>query len=118
MLHDDPIITKVLQRQVERPDYKTVILPRHRPKPIKTEPQDSKPNLVDKIVYAWIMLRLVPHLFTILKGLLMKNWKTTVTGVVSAVALIVNSFTGYAIPQEAITAVAIFVIGFFAEDSK
>jgi hypothetical protein len=48
----------------------------------------------------------------------MKNWKTTVAGVVSAIALVVNSVTGYTIPQEAITAVAIFIIGFFAEDSK
>lgn len=64
------------------------------------------------------MLGLVPHLFTISKGLLMKNWKTTVAGVISAIALVVNSVTGYVIPQEALTAVAVFIIGFFAEDSK
>jgi hypothetical protein len=114
-LSEHPIITRVLPRRIERPDvYQKV-----QPVPIMPVSSPSEPSkIVDKIHNAWIMLRLVPHLFTIAKGLLMKNWKTTVAGVVSAIALVVNSVTGYTIPQEAITAVAVFIIGFFAEDSK
>ncbi len=116
-LSDDPIITKVLPRRIERPNVFQKIRP-VQPLPVVDAEEQPSTNIVDKIHNAWIMLQLIPHLFTISRGLLMKNWKTTVAGVVSAIALVVNSVTGYTIPQEAITAVAIFIIGFFAEDSK
>jgi VanZ family protein len=116
-LSEDPIITKVLPRRIERPNVFQKIRP-VQPLPVVDDEEQPSTNIVDKIHNAWIMLRLIPHLFTISRGLLMKNWKTTVAGVVSAIALVVNSVTGYTIPQEAITAVAIFIIGFFAEDSK
>lgn len=46
----------------------------------------------------------------------MKDWKTTVTGLVGAAALLINTWTGVAIPQDAIIAVALFAIGWFAKD--
>jgi hypothetical protein len=114
-LSDDPIITRVLPRPVQKPDVYLKVKP--VPTTLDLQPTPSV-NIVDKIHTGCLMLGLVPHLFTISKGLLMKNWKTTVAGVISAIALVVNSVTGYVIPQEALTAVAVFIIGFFAEDSK
>lgn len=46
----------------------------------------------------------------------MSNWKTTVTGVVGALALLLNSLTGVTIPQDAIVALVLFLIGLFAKD--
>lgn len=63
-------------------------------------------------------MKLIPHFFTIIKGALMSNWKTTVTGVVGALAVLVNSITGVVIPQDAIIAVVLFALGFFAKDGK
>ena len=63
-------------------------------------------------------VRLVPHIYTIIKGLIMSNWKTTVTGVVGALALLLNSLTGVTIPQDAIIAIVLFAIGLFAKDGN
>ena len=64
----------------------------------------------------WMYVRLVPHFTTIVRGAIMKDWKTTVTGLVGAAALLINTWTGVAIPQDAIIAVALFAIGWFAKD--
>ena len=48
----------------------------------------------------------------------MKNWKTTVTALVGALAVLINSFTGVHIPQDAIIAVVMFAVGFFAKDAE
>lgn len=61
-------------------------------------------------------VRLIPHIYTITKGLIVSNWKTTVTGIVGAVALLLNSLTGLTIPQDAIVALVLFLIGLFAKD--
>lgn len=61
-------------------------------------------------------VRLVPHIYTIIKGLIVSNWKTTVTGIVGAIALLVNSLTGVTVPQDAIVALVLFLIGLFAKD--
>lgn len=61
-------------------------------------------------------VRLVPHIYTIIKGLIVSNWKTTVTGIVGAIALLVNSLTGVTVPQDAIVALILFLIGLFAKD--
>jgi hypothetical protein len=44
--------------------------------------------------------------------------KTTITGIVGAVAMIVNLFLKTEIPQDAIIAVTLFFIGLFAKDSN
>lgn len=63
-------------------------------------------------------LRLMPFMFQLLRGLFMKDAKTTVTAIVGATAYVLNSLFGYVIPQDAIVAVTVFVIGLFAGDSK
>ena len=59
----------------------------------------------------------IPHVFTIIKGLIMKSWKTTVAGIIGGVAFIVNSVFGLQLPTEAILATTVFIIGLFAKDS-
>ena len=59
----------------------------------------------------------VPHVFTTIRGLIMKSWKTTVAGVIGGLAFIINSVFGLQIPTEAILATSVFVIGLFAKDS-
>lgn len=46
-----------------------------------------------------------------------KNWKTTVTVLIGAIASVSNALFGWEIPQEAIITVVVFVIGFFAKDA-
>lgn len=60
----------------------------------------------------------MPHIYGLTKGLIMKNWKTTVTALVGALAVLINSFTGVTIPQDAIIAIALFAVGFFAKDGE
>jgi hypothetical protein len=51
---------------------------------------------IDKIKDAWQITKLVvvltPHLFTIIKGYFMNNWKTTISGVVKAVFSVLTIF--------------------------
>lgn len=65
----------------------------------------------------WEKVRLLPFMFQLLKGLLMKDAKTTVTALVGATAYVLNSLFGIGIPQDAIIAVTVFVLGLFAGDS-
>lgn len=63
-------------------------------------------------------VELVPFYFLYLKGKLMKDWKTTLSGVVGAGAVILRMF-GVDIPQpvlDGIIAVALFCIGLFSKD--
>lgn len=46
------------------------------------------------------------------------NWKTTVTGVVTAAAVLIKSIFNIEIPTEAIIAVGVFLIGIFAKDNN
>lgn len=73
---------------------------------------------IDKMVR---MTKLVagttPYMFTTIRGLIMKSWKTTVAGVIGGLAFIINSVFGLQIPTEAILATTVFVIGLFAKDS-
>lgn len=59
----------------------------------------------------------MPYLFNIIQGAIVKNWKTTVAGIVGGLAFIINSIFGLQIPSDAILATTIFVIGLFAKDS-
>ncbi len=61
---------------------------------------------------------LSPYLFKTIVGVTMKNWKTTVTGIVGAAAVLVQSVFGVVIPQEAIIAIAVFLVGLFSSDAK
>ena len=48
----------------------------------------------------------------------MINWKTTLSGLIGGVALIVNSAFGVEIPTEGILAVALFFVGLFSKDAS
>lgn len=48
---------------------------------------------------------------------LLTDWRTTVTSIVGAAAFLINSFFGLEIPETAIVAVVVFVIGLLAKDS-
>jgi hypothetical protein len=65
-----------------------------------------------------IVVLITPHVFTIIRGKVMKNWKTTVTGIIGAIAVVAQSIFGVVIPQEAILAVTVFVVSLFASDTK
>lgn len=113
MLSDDPIISKVLLKYKfwpKRPDF---VLPMER-LPLSRELTKD----VDKQLPKPSIFGLVKYLYTIAKGLFMKDWKTTVTGVVGAGAVLINHFTGYQLPEAPLVAVIIFVIGLFSSDSK
>ena len=66
----------------------------------------------------WQKVRLIPYMFTIIRGVVMRDWKTTVTGLVGAIAYGLNAMFGVVIPQEAIVTVVLFALGYFAGDSK
>lgn len=83
----------------------------------------QEPTFGDRVekIYKTVKLavRLAPYFVQIIIGSKMiKNWKTTVTGIVGAVALVANSIFGVVVPQEAIIATVMFVIGLFAADGK
>ena len=63
-----------------------------------------------------ITLGTTPYLFNIIQGVLVANWKTTLTAIVGAVAYIVKMVFGLDIPTEAITVTCMFLIGFFAKE--
>lgn len=48
----------------------------------------------------------------------MKNWKTTIAGIVGGIAVLAQSIFGVVVPQEAIVAVTLFVVSLFAKDSE
>jgi len=116
-LSDDPIITKVLPRRIERPNVFQKVRP-VQPLPVVDAEEQPHVSRETKTLGFTGYMKLVPHIYTIIKGALMSNWKTTVTGVVGALAVLVNSITGVVIPQDAIIAVVLFALGFFAKDGK
>jgi len=61
----------------------------------------------------------VPSFYLILKGKIMKDWRTTLTGAVGLLATIVGYF-GFDFPVEvqvSIVSVTVFIIGLFSKDS-
>ena len=65
-----------------------------------------------------LVAKLSPHLITIGIGRIMKNWKTTITGIVGGLAVLAQSIFGVVVPQEAIVALTLFVVSLFAKDSE
>lgn len=116
MLSDDPIISKVVLRYKFWPKRKDFVPPIERvPLADELTPIVSRETKQIKFTDA---VKLIPHIYTIIKGLIVSNWKTTVTGVVGALALLLNSITGVTIPQDAIIALVLFLIGLFAKDGN
>lgn len=81
-------------------------------------PYERTALFMDNAAYvAKLALGLTPSLFSIIRGSIMKNWKTTVSGIIGGVAFIVNSVFGLQLPTEAILVTTVFLIGLFAKDS-
>jgi hypothetical protein len=57
---------------------------------------------------------LLPHLFNITIGLIVKNWKTTTAAIIAALAYLVGTLFGIQLPTDAIQTTALFIIGLFA----
>lgn len=75
-MKDEPIITKVRPYPVQRTEYNS-LTQLYRVKPDESELSINPPKLT-----FWNKLRLVPALFIIMKGRLMGDLKTTISGVV------------------------------------
>lgn len=116
MLSDDPIISKVLLRYKFWTKRKDFVPPIERV-PLADELTPIVPRETKHIKFT-DAVKLIPHIYTIIKGLIVSNWKTTVTGVVGALALLLNSLTGVTVPQDAIVAIVLFLIGLFAKDGS
>ncbi len=65
-----------------------------------------------------LVVKLTPHIITIGIGRIMKNWKTTITGIVGGLAVLAQSIFGVFVPQEAVLTVTLFVVSLFAKDSE
>lgn len=62
---------------------------------------------------------LIRYFYQIIKGLLMKDWKTTISGIVAAVAYGVHAIWGFYVPEivtNSVISLALFAIGYFAGD--
>lgn len=81
---------------------------------------------IERVQLTWLQVKtttvlvakLSPHLITIGIGRIMKNWKTTITGIVGGLAVLAQSIFGVFVPQEAVVAVTLFVVSLFAKDSE
>lgn len=113
MLSDDPIISKVILRYKYWPKRKDYIPPVERVSLERELSQDVE-NKQDKPG----ILAIVRYLYNIAKGLIMKDWKTTVTGVIGAAVILVNHFTGVQIPEAPLTAIVVAIIGWLSGDSQ
>lgn len=113
MLSDDPIISKVVLRYKFWPKRKDFVPPVERV-PLSCELSQD----VEKKKPTLSIFSVGKYLFLIFKGLLMKDWKTTVTGVVGAAVILINHFTGVQIPEAPLAAIVVAVIGWFSSDSK
>jgi DNA gyrase inhibitor GyrI len=110
MSHDDVTITKVPPMPVDAMRNRGPMQSAYR-----------QGTIIDKPVHEltfWEKVRLVPFLVQTIYGVIMKNPKTTITGIVGAAAYVINTFVGVVIPQEAIVAVTLFILGLFSQDGE
>lgn len=87
------------------------------PVPVNRLPMNMK--VVDNSTPEPRKFGLIKILYSITKGLVMKDWKTTVSGIVAAVAFTVHALWGVYIPEivtNSVIALALFAIGHFAGD--
>lgn len=106
-------ITKVEPRPIQRLEYdEPTMLYRRAP----NVDEVKEPTTYELTL--WQKVRLIPYVFQIFRGVVMKDAKTTITALVGAAAYVVNALFGIGIPQDAIIAVTVFVLGLLASDSK
>ncbi len=63
---------------------------------------------------------LLPHLFTFMYGVAVRNWRTTIVAILGAVAAILAHFN-IVIPEswfEPIISIALLILGFFVKDAQ
>ena len=61
---------------------------------------------------------LLPHIVSIIWSVkIMKNWKTTVTGLLGAVVYVVQALWGIVVPQEVVIGITALLGLFFAKDA-
>lgn len=94
---------------------------RDKQRPVEIELQAAEPTALAK---SWELLKLagivLPYLFQLTAGLVMGNWKTTVTAVVAAVFAILSHY-GIVLPESLqfpIVALGLAIVGMFAGDAK
>lgn len=106
-----------LQIPIERPKFEV-------PKEAEYIFVKSDTEQPDKLGFAKtlkLFWELVPYTYQLLKGLIMKNWKTTLGAIVAGVATALQAFGIISIPADVqmyIVGVAVFIIGLFAPDAK
>jgi Na+-translocating ferredoxin:NAD+ oxidoreductase RnfE subunit len=114
---DEPLITRVdLRNKIERPQMFGTMTPVNR-LPLQLQ----RHEVVDNSTSKPSIFVIVRHLYTIIKGLLMKDWKTTVSGIVAAVAYGVHAIWGFYIPEivtNSVISLALFAIGYFSADKS
>lgn len=124
-MSQEPTITKVtLKDLLTRKPYQA-------PAPVEkmdaVEPIDLMTNetsLIDDIastastVFKWVKVGtlITPAIVQLMYGLAVNNWKTTVTAILGALAVVLKTLLGIEIPTEAILTVTVFFIGLFAKD--
>jgi len=116
-VHD--LITKTPPRPIHRPERTTShveeIVTRASLEPLDALPFGFKPDAPSLTL--WEKIRLMPFIFQFYLGVTMKNWKTTISGIVGAIAFACNALFGLNIPSEAIIAVSLFFVGLFSKDA-
>jgi hypothetical protein len=127
-LKAQPLITKVPPRPVDikRPDGHMTVFSRLPLEPLQipsTEEQEQNNfSIFEQLEHTakttWLYVRLVPYLFSIIKGLVMQNWKTTTTAVLGALAALLNYATGLVVPTEVIAFITMCIGFFFAGDGR
>lgn len=114
-LDSEPLITRVeLRNKIERPHEFGTMIPVNRlpvfPEQVQTvDNSEAKPSIFG----------LIRYFYQIVKGLLMKDWKTTVSGIVAAVAYGVHAIFGFYVPEvvtNSVISLALFAIGYFSAD--
>lgn len=89
---------------------------------LDTKQVDEEPSIFDSISEtaktAWLYMRLLPYFIKIIGGLVMKDWKTTLTAVVGGLAALINYYTGFVVPQGAIEFITMIAGFYFAADGK
>lgn len=116
MSNDDVTITKVPQRPIQRLEYDAPTKMYRRAPNVDeiTEPKDYGLTF-------WQKVRLTPYVFQIFYGVMMKDAKTTIAGIVAAAAIVIRSIWGFEIPAivtDSVIAIAVFLMGKFAADSS